>query len=151
MRLILAQIGDNKTVKLAVKELCRLIKAMDDRVVLDVRKYASKIPSVKNALWVGLDGSAERSENDRMAAIFDDRSRFIDVYSISREEQAPPLRPPNKLLRYQTFSISRGPWSLINQGFEDTIRQPFGAGSFGSLKKYRFLSFSSCNFSLFLV
>ena len=66
MRLILAQIGDNKTVKLAVKELCRLIKAMDDRVVLDVRKYASKIPSVKNALWVGLDGSAERSENDRI-------------------------------------------------------------------------------------
>ena len=66
MRLILAQIGDNKTVKLAVKELCRLIKAMDDRVVLDVRKYASKIPSVKNALWVGLDGSEERSESDRI-------------------------------------------------------------------------------------
>ena len=66
MRLILAQIGDNKTVKLAVKELCRLIKAMDDRVVLDVRKYASKIPSVKNALWVGIDGSEERSESDRI-------------------------------------------------------------------------------------
>ncbi len=66
MRLILAQIGDNRTIRLAVKEIIRLIKEMDDRVVLDVRKYAAKIPSVKNALWVGLDGSVEKSEKDRI-------------------------------------------------------------------------------------
>ena len=59
MRLILAQIGKDKTVKFAVKELVRLIKAMDNSVVLDIRKYEEKDNSVKNALWVGLDGSVE--------------------------------------------------------------------------------------------
>lgn len=64
MRLILAQIGENKTVKFAVNEIARLIKTMDDSIVLDIRKYRAKEPSVKNALWVGLDGSMEISEKD---------------------------------------------------------------------------------------
>lgn len=59
MRLILAQIGDNQTIRFAVKEIMRLIKTMDNSLVLDVRKYPEKNESVKNALWVGLDGSME--------------------------------------------------------------------------------------------
>ncbi len=64
MRLILAQIGDNKTVNFAVRELVRLIKIMDDSVVLDIRKYKEKDLAVKNALWVGLDGSVEASQKN---------------------------------------------------------------------------------------
>ena len=64
MRLILAQIGNDKTVKFAVKELVRLIKAMDNSVVLDIRKYEEKDNSVKNALWVGLDGSVKANSDE---------------------------------------------------------------------------------------
>ena len=64
MRLILAQIGSEKPVAFATKEISRLIKAMDNTVTLDVRKYNEKNPSVKNALWIGLDGSLELSDKD---------------------------------------------------------------------------------------
>lgn len=64
MRLILAQIGNNKTVKFAVKELIRLIKAMDGTVTLDIRKYEEKDSSVKNALWVGFDGSVKANNDE---------------------------------------------------------------------------------------
>ena len=64
MRLILAQIGNDKTVKFAVKELVRLIKAMDNSVILDIRKYEEKDNSVKNALWVGLDGSVKVNSDE---------------------------------------------------------------------------------------
>ncbi|MBQ4154260.1 MAG: DUF4838 domain-containing protein [Clostridia bacterium] len=66
MRLILATIGNNQTVKFAVEEIIRLIKAIDNTVVLDARRYNEKDPSVKNALWVGLDGSLELSEDDHI-------------------------------------------------------------------------------------
>ena len=62
MRLILAQIGKSNTVRFAVKEIVRLIKTMDPSLVLDVRIYDQWESSVKNALWVGLDGSVEYSE-----------------------------------------------------------------------------------------
>lgn len=64
MRLILAQIGENKTVKFAVKEIARLIKAMDNTVALDIRKYKEKDTSVKNALWVGQDGSVKENSDE---------------------------------------------------------------------------------------
>ncbi len=64
MRLVLAQIGDNITVKFAVREIARLIKAMDNSVSLDIRKYKEKDLAVKNALWVGLDGSVEASQKN---------------------------------------------------------------------------------------
>ena len=66
MRLILAAISNNKTVKFAVEEIIRLIKKMDKTITLDVRRYLNKDASVKNALWVGLDGSIESSENDHI-------------------------------------------------------------------------------------
>lgn len=121
MRLILAQIGDNKTIRLAVKELCRLIKTMDDRVVLDVRKYASKIPSVNNALWVGLDGSVELSDADRIyvslqngAGIIsgsNERSVLMAAYRFMKELGCRYLYPgkegekiPKRRLDYCDFS-----------------------------------------------
>ncbi|MBE6739321.1 MAG: DUF4838 domain-containing protein [Ruminococcaceae bacterium] len=64
MRMILAQIGDNKTIDFAVKEIARLIKTMDSLVVLDIRKYKNKDFSVKNALWIGLDESIKTSKED---------------------------------------------------------------------------------------
>jgi len=66
MRLILATIGNNQTVKFAVEEIVRLIKKMDKNLTLDVRRYNEKDETVKNALWVGLDGSVEKSEDDRI-------------------------------------------------------------------------------------
>ena len=77
MRLILAQIGDNKTVAFAVKEIVRLIKAMDNTVALDVRRYDEKDSSVKNALWVGLDGSVEKSEDDHIVINVENGSGVI--------------------------------------------------------------------------
>ena len=66
MRLILAAIDNNQTVKFAVEEIVRLIKKMDKNLTLDVRRYFDKDETVKNALWVGLDGSVEKSEDDRI-------------------------------------------------------------------------------------
>ena len=42
MRLIIAKIGDNKTISYATDELIRLIKAMDKNLRLDVRTYDEK-------------------------------------------------------------------------------------------------------------
>ena len=64
MRLILAQIGEHKTVRFAVKEIARLIKAMDNTVALDIRKYKTVDTSVKNAVWVGVDDAAGINEKD---------------------------------------------------------------------------------------
>ena len=66
MRLILASIGNNQTVKFAIEEIVRLIKKMDKNLTLDVRRYFDKDETVKNALWVGLDGSVEKSEDDHI-------------------------------------------------------------------------------------
>lgn len=66
MRLILAAIGNNETVKFAVEEIVRLIKKMDKNLALDVRRYEKKSKIVKNALWVGLDSSVEQSEDDHI-------------------------------------------------------------------------------------
>lgn len=66
MRLIIAQIGKNETVDFASKEIARLIKAMDKSVIFEIRRYSQKDDSVKNALWVGLDGSLEPSKDDHI-------------------------------------------------------------------------------------
>ena len=66
MRLVLAQIGKNETVTFAAKEIARLIGEMDRLVTVEIRRYAEKDPEVKNALWVGLDGSIEPSDDDRI-------------------------------------------------------------------------------------
>lgn len=66
MRLIVAKIGNDKTISFAVEELIRLVKAMDKNLRLDVRRYNQKDLSVKNALWIGLDGSIAQSEDDHI-------------------------------------------------------------------------------------
>jgi hypothetical protein len=66
MRLIIAKIGDDKTVSYATDELIRLIKAMDKSLRLDVRSYNEKNSSVKSALWIGLDGTLEASKDDHI-------------------------------------------------------------------------------------
>ena len=62
MRLILAQIGESKTVRFAVKEIARLIKRMDNALTLDIRAYREMDRLVKNALWVGPCDFVETSE-----------------------------------------------------------------------------------------
>lgn len=70
MRFIIARIGDNETIAFAASEVQRLIKEMDGSVSVELRKYKAKDQTVKNAVWIGVDGSVERSNDDRI---------FIDV------------------------------------------------------------------------
>lgn len=103
MRLILAQIGTNQTVALAVKEIVRLIKAMDKTIALDVRRYNERRPDVKNALWVGIDGSVEKSTDDHIVIKVNDaegiitgsneRSVLIAAYRFMTELGCRFLRP----------------------------------------------------------
>ena len=66
MRLTVAKIGNHQTVSFAIKELCRLVKEMDETVTLDVRTYASYNAHLQNILWVGL-GFIPLNEKDTIA------------------------------------------------------------------------------------
>ena len=77
MRLILAQIGNNQTIAFAVKEISRLIKAMDKQIALDVRRYNQKRDDVKNALWIGIDHSVEQSKDDHIVIKVKDATGLI--------------------------------------------------------------------------
>ena len=55
----------------------RLIKAMDKTIALDVRRYDEKNADVKNALWVGIDGSVEKSTDDHIVIKVKDAEGII--------------------------------------------------------------------------
>ncbi len=66
MKLILARIGDNLTIKYAFDELVRCLEEMDDSLFLDRRVYGSKDVSKEDILWIGLDGSIPYSVDDEI-------------------------------------------------------------------------------------
>ena len=66
MKLILAKIGTDKTVGLAQEELFRYLKKIDPTLFLDCRTYTEKDDTLKNILWIGLDGSVEASDRDEI-------------------------------------------------------------------------------------
>jgi len=123
MKLIIAKIGDHPTVTFAVSELIRLLKEMDSHVVLDIRKYPKVDVGIKNAIWVGCDGSLEKSENDRIFISItnsvgiisgsNERSVLIAVYRFMYELGCRYLRPgkdgekiPKRDLNYEDITVS---------------------------------------------
>lgn len=57
MNITIARIGRHPTVAFAAKELADYLTRIDREVFIDERIYGGYDPSVKNALWVGIDGS----------------------------------------------------------------------------------------------
>ena len=66
MKLTLARIGNNLTIKYAFDELVRCLQEMDDNLFLDRRVYDSKDVSKEDILWIGLDGSIPYSVDDEI-------------------------------------------------------------------------------------
>ena len=66
MKLILAKIGQDPTIGFAQQELFRYLKKIDPTLFLDCRTYAEKDDTLKNVLWIGLDGSVEASDRDEI-------------------------------------------------------------------------------------
>ncbi|MBR2616411.1 MAG: DUF4838 domain-containing protein [Clostridia bacterium] len=64
MNVIFARIGRDKTCAFAFSELKRILKQMDPTLVVDGRIYDEVDPEKKNVIWLGLDGSVEKTEND---------------------------------------------------------------------------------------
>ena len=64
MSLTIARIGKNETVKFAVDELMRLLRAMDETLFIDKRVYNERDPEKNAVIWVGLDGSVKESKQD---------------------------------------------------------------------------------------
>ena len=67
MKLIIAKIGKNKTVGYAFSELYRCLRAMDSRLFIEGREYDTYDASKTGILWLGLDGSTEKSELDEIS------------------------------------------------------------------------------------
>ncbi len=70
MNIILARIGKNPTIQYAQDEFARYLKQMDPSIFIDGRVYEEMDPTRKDILWIGLDGSVPRSDDDTI---------FIDV------------------------------------------------------------------------
>ena len=66
MRLILAKIGENKTIGYAFDELVRCLKRMDASLFIDGRTYAEYDASLDGILWLGLNGSVTPSPDDEI-------------------------------------------------------------------------------------
>ena len=67
MRFTIAQIGNHETVSFAARELKRLIGRMDSSLTADIRIYDKFDPELKKVIWVGLDGSVERSLDETVS------------------------------------------------------------------------------------
>ena len=67
MRFTIAQIGNHETVSFAARELKRLIGRMDSSLTADIRIYDKFDPELKRVIWVGLDGSVERSLDETVS------------------------------------------------------------------------------------
>ena len=77
MKLILAKIGKQQTVTFAFDELKKYLKKMDPELFLDCRRYDRLDPALSGVIWVGLDGSVERSDRDRVVLKVKDGAGII--------------------------------------------------------------------------
>lgn len=66
MKLTLARIGRNETVRFAAQELERCLRRMDPFLFIEGRIYDAVDPEVTGVLWIGLDGSVEADERDEI-------------------------------------------------------------------------------------
>jgi len=66
MKLTLARIGDKSTVRYAVKELSRYLKAADPSLFVMERVYDAPDFTLPGVIWIGEDGSVEKSELDEI-------------------------------------------------------------------------------------
>ena len=123
MRLIIAKIGENKTVGYACSELFRCLKSMDSHLFIESRRYDEFEPSIKDAIWVGIDGSVKKSELDEISISINngagiitgssERAVLISVYRFLHELGCRWLFPgndgeiiPKKTFTKEMFSVS---------------------------------------------
>ncbi len=66
MNITLGRIGTNKTLGYAAQELTRILKKMDPTLFVDTRIYDEIDPKLERILWLGLDGSVEKSGLDEI-------------------------------------------------------------------------------------
>ncbi|MBR2343759.1 MAG: DUF4838 domain-containing protein [Clostridia bacterium] len=66
MNVIMARIGYGRVIEYAFTELEKYLKRIDPKSFIDARVYDTRDLSKENILWVGLDGSVEPSEDDRI-------------------------------------------------------------------------------------
>ncbi len=67
MRFTIARIGKDETICFAASELKRLISKMDPSITVDIRHYEKIDPEVKRVVWLGFDGSIEKSFDDKIS------------------------------------------------------------------------------------
>ncbi len=77
MRFTIARIGKNETVCFAAAELKRLLNTMDKSLTVDIRYFSAFDPEIKNVVWVGLDGSLERSLDETVSIKVKDGAGII--------------------------------------------------------------------------
>ncbi len=82
MHLILARIGDHPTVRFAQDELFRYLKSIDPTLHIQSRTYQAPVETTAPMLWIGLDGTVERSADD---TIFIDTSKGAGIFTGSNE------------------------------------------------------------------
>ncbi len=64
MNVTFARIGKHPTIGFAFRELARILKKMDPTFSVDGRIYDQVDPSLENVIWLGIDGSVEKKDND---------------------------------------------------------------------------------------
>lgn len=121
--LILAKLGENKTVTYAYEELVRCLKQMDPGLFIDMRIYDEADESRSDILWLGIDGSVEKSIDDEIlidvkngAGIItgsNERAVLLAAYRFLFELGCRWLRPgddseiiPKRSLTYEALTVS---------------------------------------------
>nr|MBQ4319975.1 hypothetical protein [Clostridia bacterium] len=121
--LILAKLGENKTVTYAYEELVRCLKQMDLGLFIDMRIYDEADESRSDILWLGIDGSVEKSIDDEIlidvkngAGIItgsSERAVLLAAYRFLFELGCRWLRPgddseiiPKRSLTYEALTVS---------------------------------------------
>ena len=84
MRLILAKIGENKTIGYAFDELVRCLKRMDPSLFIDGRTYAEYDASLDGILWLGLNGSVAPSSDDEIRIDVKDGAGIVTGSIVSK-------------------------------------------------------------------